>query len=242
MENENEYSAEKIIMNEQDFNKELYFNLRQEISDKTKRIEDMSTFCVTTTLGLITFVIEKEKDASLILLPLILILFVSFRAASNRADIAKISAYIQQMEEKCQFKWETNNSEFYESLKKNELDNESKIYSERNFYSLTTHHKYPDFLVLSIICVAIFILYKFVSVDSIVLYMIMGAFSLIFLIPEIYVSYHLNNMSVKRDLYKKTFDPKFQLNGNSPKKVGLFHRIIDFLNKKTDDNQNQSSS
>ena len=74
----------------------LYYNLRNEINDKLKRIESMSTFCITTMIAVYAFVFKEEDVNSwLLLLPLVLVVMVSYRAANNRIDICKISAYIE---------------------------------------------------------------------------------------------------------------------------------------------------
>lgn len=62
----------------------LYYNLRNEINDKLKRIESMSTFCITTMIAVYAFVFKEEDVNSwLLLLPLVLVVMVSYRAANN---------------------------------------------------------------------------------------------------------------------------------------------------------------
>ena len=128
----------------------LYYNLRNEINDKLKRIESMSTFCITTMIAVYAFVFKEEDVNSwLLLLPLVLVVMVSYRAANNRIDICKISAYIEAKElEPVGLTWEKDNSDFTRKMKLNDFGWYYKISS--------SWCKFPDFLLMTVICLTIF--------------------------------------------------------------------------------------
>ncbi len=128
----------------------LYYNLRNEINDKLKRIESMSTFCITTMIAVYAFVFKEEDVNSwLLLLPLVLVVMVSYRAANNRIDICKISAYIEAKElEPVGLTWEKDNSDFTGKMKLNDFG---------WFYKTSSSWcKFPDFLLMTVICLTVF--------------------------------------------------------------------------------------
>lgn len=139
---------------EEKLKEKLYFDLKNEINDKLKRIESMSTFCITTMITVFTFVLKEENISCWVfLLPLILIIMVSYRAANNRIDIRKISSYIEAKElEPPGLTWEKDNADLTESMK-----SEKKSENFGWFYKISSSWcKFPDFFLMTIICIIIF--------------------------------------------------------------------------------------
>lgn len=128
----------------------LYYSLRNEINDKLKRIESMSTFCITSIIAVYAFVFKAEKVNSwLLLLPLVLVVMASYRAANNRIDIRKISAYIEAKElEPAGLTWEKDNADLMEKIK---CKNFGRFYKVSSSWC-----KFPDFLLMTIICLVVF--------------------------------------------------------------------------------------
>ena len=137
---------------EEKLKEKLYSDLKNEINDKLKRIESMSTFCITTMITVFAFVFRDENISRwLLLLPLILIIMVSYRAANNRIDIRKISAYIEAKElEPPGLTWEKDNSDLMGTMTVKDFG---------WFYKISSSWcKFPDFFLMTIICIIIFLI------------------------------------------------------------------------------------
>lgn len=168
----------------------LYYNLRNEINDKLKRIESMSTFCITTMITVYTFVFkEEEVNCWLLLLPLILVVMVSYRAANNRIYICKISAYIEAKGlEPTGLSWEKDNADLMKSMKFKDFG---------WFYKISSSFcKFPDFLLMTIVCLTIFFLnfdYEGLAIWKLVCLIAIAIFLLIIVANECLIAWNLSD-------------------------------------------------
>lgn len=180
----------------------LYYSLKNEINDKLKRIESMSTFCITTMIAVYAFVFkEEEVNSWLLLLPLVLVVMVSYRAANNRIDICKISAYIEAKElEPPGLTWEKDNSDLMESM---------KFKNFGWFYKISSSWcKFPDFLLMTIVCVTVFYLnFNRDELSNLKLYFLHFGMIAVFII-EVFLFTNLNliGKKLKKDKFKKQFE------------------------------------
>ncbi len=160
----------------------LYFDLRSEIKDKVNRIENMSTFCVTTMITVFAFVFKEENIPNeLLLLPIIPIVMLSFRAMLNRKQIIKISEYIKAKKLECSgAEWEKDNS--------------------------TKIDKLPKYLDFSILTVLTMFVYYYQNNFDFCANPLITVISAIAAIIEIVITYKLNSISKLRNECKKEFE------------------------------------
>ncbi len=179
----------------------LYYSLKGEINDKLKRIEGMSTFCITTMIAVYAFVFKTEEVNSwLLLLPLVLVVMVSYRAANNRIDICKISAYIEAKElEPSGLTWEKDNADL---MKKMELKDFGWFYKISSSWC-----KFPDFLLMSIVCVTVFYLnFNRDELSNLKLYFLyFGIIAVFFIEFYLFIKLNLIGKKLKKDNFKKQF-------------------------------------
>ncbi len=107
-----EHNAQEIlnseVVNEYDklYAEKMYYELRNEIQEKVKRIEKQSNFVITTTTGFIgvcfpfLFGSGEVLNPTIIMLPFFFITPVYIRIAVTRNDIRKISDYMIEIYEK----------------------------------------------------------------------------------------------------------------------------------------------
>ena len=179
----------------------LYYNLKGEINDKLKRIESMSTFCITTMIAVYAFVFKEQKVNSwLLLLPLALVIMVSYRAANNRIDICKISAYIEEKElEPPDFTWEKDNSVLIKGMKLKDFG---------WFYKISSSWcKFPDFLLMTVICLTVF--YSNFNRDGLsdweLRFLYFGTIAVFFIEFYLFIKLNLIGKKLKKDNFKKQF-------------------------------------
>ncbi|MCM1008897.1 MAG: hypothetical protein NC485_13455 [Ruminococcus flavefaciens] len=194
--------SKKTEGNLENAKEKLYYSLKGEINDKLKRIESMSTFCITTTIAVYAFVLKDENISRwVLLLPLILIIMVSYRAANNRIDILKMSAYIEAKElEPVDLTWEKDNNDLIRTMEVKDFG---------LFYKVSSSWcKFPDFLLMTAICLTVF--YFNFNCDELsnqeLHFLWFGMIAA--LIIELYLFINLNLMrgKLKKERFKKKFN------------------------------------
>lgn len=134
-----------------EYAEKMYFELRKEIGEKVKRLENLSTFTITTTVTimgiLINFILNENTNGNplLLLIPIAFIIPVSIRAAANRRDIRKISDYMIETYEKTYIDKENGGWENYSRKKSQE-------------YGTLFNAKHLDFIFSAIVCVSAYLI------------------------------------------------------------------------------------
>lgn len=158
----------------------------------------------TTMITVFAFVFKDENVSRwILLLPLILIVMVSYRAANNRIDILKISAYIEEKElEPIGLTWEKDNSDFMRKMTCKDFG---------MFYKLSSSWcKFPDFLLMTIICLIAFWIPFVLSNRECWQWVLLILGTLIIVTLEIWITTRLNLISKR--LNKQQFKNNFKHN------------------------------
>lgn len=129
---------------------QLYFDLRKEILDKSKKIDNISTFCVTTMVAIFAIAFKSNPPViKLVLLPIIIIIFESIKVYITRCEIFKISEYIIRAKlEDPEANWEEVNRKLTLGYNKTGCKIKNKILS---------FLKNIEYLLMVLVCIVIYV-------------------------------------------------------------------------------------
>jgi len=181
IDNSNIYDTLKKLP-EKEYAERMYFELRKEIAEKVKRLDNLSTFTITTTTAILGVILDSIfKDSSnpspfLLLFPIIFIIPVSVRAAANRKDIRKISDYMIECYEKIYVDKENGGWEKYNRK------------ASKNYKTLF-NFKHLDFIFSAVACdcAYLFVTFKYDTIKGYDILIACIALLLVFL-PTVAIS------------------------------------------------------
>ncbi len=132
----------------------IYQNLRTELNDTFKRIDNYYLTSFTVSASIWAFAIHDKKEWAA-LLPILILIPISLRTRNLRYGTTLISAFISvHLEDKIDYGWETMREKYYEKNPPSFLQNLSDSISRMSFSILTLSSslvfwliRYPNFKI-----------------------------------------------------------------------------------------------